>query len=467
MIKLKIVLSIILFLSTIWAILFFCGGYLIERGVHAKFGDKIKLNNVRVSPDLKVKIGRIDLRIFSESVEMPVDGVLRAVKLDWSIFSRKPAVRLSFGPLQLNTRGSFRSGSLELMADALQNFSEGQLRLKIEYPEIVELGQFESINLAANYKGNPLWLSNVLIDFEAGQIENNFNANSFKVDGLSAEIDNVNLLQSPANQKFNLTFAAGTISDPNSFPKFLGNMLSGKLEWIKNGANVETALETAVVGFDSFDLSIEGINSKSVMGGDLSYVDTKIKMEEVLVEGQDFLLTSVTALVEAKPTEFITKVNGNLENWQVVFGENFLGTLGKGYFHSTVNIKEGNDMLINSVFDARLDAFPEIDLKVQGSAVLSGDKKLLACLPSESCVLDTLSTHYQLAIGDQSIIGTIECPSTPCALSSARHEIRTTDTTKVFASLFEAKILSPIVLTFLYSLFLSGDKSGLGHEVEF
>jgi hypothetical protein len=190
-------------------------------------------------------------------------------------------------------------------------------------------------------------------------------------------------------------------------------------------------------------------------------------MEEVLVEGQDFLLTSVTALVEAKPTEFITEVNGSLENWQVVFGENYLGSLGKGHFHTTVNIKEGNDILINSVFDARLDALPEIDLKMQGSATLSGDKKLLACLPREICVLDTLSTHYQLAIGDQSIIGTVECSSTPCALSSARHEIRTTDTTKVFASLFEAKILSPIVLTFLYSMFLSGDKSGLGHEVEF
>ena len=124
-------------------------------------------------------------------------------------------------------------------------------------------------------------------------------------------------------------------------------------------------------------------------------------------------------------------------------------------------------MLIESALRARIEAFPEMDLSARASARMSDDQIFINCLPLEKCLLDQVLAEYRLSFGDHNMSGRAECSSSPCNLTTAKHTLRTSNTSKLFSNLSNAKIFNPIFLAFLYSQFLAGDISGSGHQITF
>jgi len=462
MLYLKIFLSTVLVFCFIWGILIFAGPYLIERNIHSKYGDKIKLSNVTVLPNLQINVGTMDFQLTPKDNTVNFGGSLRAISIDWSIFSKKPYVRLSFGPSRVDTVGRVRSGYIELTPDQLTVPHAGQLTIVIDHPEVVGWKKIERIQFMAGYENYPPIIDNGVVKFDVGQINDNL-----ILDGLTATIDNFNLGNSLAGQSFNITVEASSISSAEPQLTFSAHDLSGQLEWVNGNALLKTFLNEVAIEFEKFEINISGLSSETFTNGDFSLAESAIRVDEVLIDESEFFVEAVNASVNAKANHLIAKIDANLKSWEVVVGENYLGLLKDGSFNSSIKISWKDELLINSALSASIEAFPEIDLSAQALVSMLGDQSLSDCLLIEKCLLDEVLAEYRLTLGDQNMSGKAECPSSPCRVTSAKHTVRTTDTSKLFSNLSNAKIFNPVFLALLYSQFLAGDISGSGHQITF
>ena len=67
--------------------------------------------------------------------------------------------------------------------------------------------------------------------------------------------------------------------------------------------------------------------------------------------------------------------------------------------------------------------------------------------------------------GDEGVIGSVECASSPCSFKDISYRLQTSNTSKLFDNLVGSRILNPLFVAYLYSLFRGGDQVGNGHVV--
>ena len=72
------------------------------------------------------------------------------------------------------------------------------------------------------------------------------------------------------------------------------------------------------------------------------------------------------------------------------------------------------------------------------------------------CELSDFDFSYTVNFDEEWLMGSASCPKGSCGLTDLDHFVRTSNTMNIFATLNEAKILSPLFSLYLYSAISSG-----------
>ena len=116
---------------------------------------------------------------------------------------------------------------------------------------------------------------------------------------------------------------------------------------------------------------------------------------------------------------------------------------------------------------AKIDLFApnSIEASAEFVANLENASGFLPCI-SMSCVINNLKVGYTLSINDLTVDGNLLCNSLPCAPPSFEHQVKTNNTIRFFEEVNALGSFNPIVVAFLYSTFLQGEKQGDGHLIK-
>ena len=106
MIILRIFLYLICIISITWSILVFGGPPIIKRLISGYSNGALTPSGIVVSSNLDINIRRLDFILQSQIAGRPVEGFSRAAELEWSIFGKKPFIRLKLGPSVLKDYGT-------------------------------------------------------------------------------------------------------------------------------------------------------------------------------------------------------------------------------------------------------------------------------------------------------------------------------------------------------------------------
>ena len=171
---------------------------------------------------------------------------------------------------------------------------------------------------------------------------------------------------------------------------------------------------------------------------------------------------------ESREFEFLsTSLNATLESIGVNIGDTYYGKLPTSTFQTEVKLNLQNNSLTSSS-ELRLNSIEK--QKITGLAnlivELDGNNFLSECFLS-NCPVSKINLEYGAIFDEERIDGKSYCNSQPCNFRNLLHNVRTSNTVKVFQALSLSDTLSPLVLAYLYSELLSGDKLGQGHELNF
>jgi hypothetical protein len=173
----------------------------------------------------------------------------------------------------------------------------------------------------------------------------------------------------------------------------------------------------------------------------------------------------VIDIIKVGDDVFELEVFGNVEATPLTFGENFIGELPESRFEL--------NLVFNS-FASEIKAVSEVILKNAALPNILGDGRLSFKLDSSAKISDCIETGcdllsfdfgYDLFFDQESISIASTCYSAPCHYYSISHSLKTSDTGKIFTIIGQSKILNPIYIAYLYSIFSTGIKADNGHEI--
>lgn len=212
----------------------------------------------------------------------------------------------------------------------------------------------------------------------------------------------------------------------------------------------------------SFDEIIgTGSYSKDDFSDDLSFQirNTRFEDKKIIFSDIDLNILPSTADVTKADLSVVFLPE------ELKINEFFIGSLPKITVKGKVELDHENSMAL-SVLSFALDETDRLNLT--GSAELTAqvhpEEKLLNCLSLE-CGVDELLVNYKINFGDEGVIGSVECTSSPCSFEDISYRLQTSNTSKLFDNLAGSRILNPLFVAYLYSLFRGGDQVGNGHVV--
>ena len=83
------------------------------------------------------------------------------------------------------------------------------------------------------------------------------------------------------------------------------------------------------------------------------------------------------------------------------------------------------------------------------------------------CQISKLSAHYSINIMNSIMTGQLYCTTTDCLGSKFSHRVETQNTSEFFNAVSSAKLVNPMLLTYIYTEIMRGQKEGQGHIKDF
>jgi len=415
--------------------------------------------NIRVSPKLDINIGRLDFALKNVPIVERALGFSRSVRVSWSLQEAKPFLTLQFGPTFFENK--LASEKLKIQTLPFKNIDFEKLsfeldaqNLRIDGHTIVEnlaiSGGFEAqserlTDLSFIFKSvssnDPDIWSTKLIESDIDELDLGFQYSSRPLIG-SFTIEQL------SSKKFGFDIAVS-----ESEFSFLGN----KLELLSNVRKTDLGYLAAAID----EIQIDGVYDLTnfIWAGNLD-----LKNGSFLKNIVKFSSLS-THLSKTDQDMYQGKFEGRFDPVEISMDGQYLATLPTSKLEGSVTI---NKALANiggaSELSLDLPGLTETVGYINMASNFNRWASILDCF-HDNCQPNEFRVDYRLSLDDESISGQAKCFGPSCFSSGLSHSVQTSNTSKIFEKLSNYKILNPVVLVYLYSLFYSGDANGLGHTV--
>ena len=217
--------------------------------------------------------------------------------------------------------------------------------------------------------------------------------------------------------------------------------------------------ETAGVAVRSLTASMDYDAARSELAGpiDLAFNDFSWK---------DIRLPVAAAKVTPSGEQFKVSVEGTSRGSEITLGRRYIGHSPDASFVAEFDASSlGGNLQISG--DIRLAAAQqpvELDLSFQG--MIADVSQPVACI-EVACEISDVIYEYSLNVAGETLSGTSRCLELACSSGARRHDLATTDTSKLFANLQSVNLISPLVLGGAYAQILQGVAIGTGHKINF
>ena len=456
---LKYFLYLVLFFSVTWCILLFAGPAILKQIISSNTEGRVTIENVRVSPQLQVSIGRVYFSFNTLGDQPGSSGLAKSVNIKWSLFDDEAFLKITSGPTNLYDFGHFKSS--EFTTPSFENLALKDLEvtavikgvvtqtlgsaaainvkgfLQNDFSSLSELSvnltEFKSadpsIALIKSMRGNvsaikldvPMIDQKLLLNLKSEHLYSEYF--DLKAEELASE---VNLEKGQTNFKVNLN-------------KLTSQHLGGAIESLSAAGAYENGM-------------IINLMKVTMLNG--SFGDNRIKVAgiDVEIENNDSMEISAT-------------IDGVFQSSDLYAGGKFIGSLPPNdvRLNFYYNIPSGK-VLANYELKFQNPEFSYIS----GLGELSGNlNKLIdsAECPFLGCGMSNLHLKYRINFDDESIIGKTSCMQTVCLEKGMSHRISTTNTKKIFNTLNKTRIINPLVSIYWYGTLTLGRQVGQGHEI--
>ena len=130
---LKTILSLILLFCLMWGATLLAGPLILEYLIKSQFDKRVELNGLRVTPQLGVRVKRLDFNKLYSFNGRPVDASVKALRLDWGgLLSLRPALNLSLGSVAVEGLGDIRGANLEFEAPYFPSLEQLNLLVRVD-----------------------------------------------------------------------------------------------------------------------------------------------------------------------------------------------------------------------------------------------------------------------------------------------------------------------------------------------
>ena len=146
--------------------------------------------------------------------------------------------------------------------------------------------------------------------------------------------------------------------------------------------------------------------------------------------------------------------------------DNFIGVLPAGNF--VINLEMDRAVpKVTSISKINFTTLSSAD--IFGFVEMGFSSQLLKNLECAflDCEFTNFNLFYKINLDDEWINGSANCPKSTCTCAEIDYIVRTSNTVKVFTSLNQAKMLSPLSSVYLFGAISAGQKISEGHELKF
>jgi len=407
---LRFILYLICAASFGWSILFFAGPTVLKWAISYYSDGQITPSNVSVSPRFDVKIGRLNYDFEGNSSSSNLTGFSRAVKVSWSFDNDQSFLMLESGPT------------------FIENFGRAD-ELEVKIPEL------------------------------------NLNETPIAIRALNVQSETF-----PAIRELTLS---GTLIADTSEIKEVSVEMFDLTEGVVNLGNVELIrLETKLLDLSASEIMLRepwftNIGSRNSIR-DVVQEPLLISVREARLFDEKLRLKKLGIELDFPSLELVrARLNGYFSTQDIQLNSFFVGDLPNSILNAEI------------LFDTsrlKITSESNFDLMSGENAGLTGDAALTMSLgpsaTSTNCnIFDCDITHfladYKLYLDSESLSGVTSCSQTPCKTQNISHRFTTSNTTNFFNNLGQSNKFNPLMLAYLYSVFLSGEKLGSGHVIKF
>lgn len=459
MLVLRVFLYIVCVLSLTWGALVLGGPTALKSLIRSYTNSQLIASNVTITPQLNIKIGRLDLAIKGDGDQTYHKGFSRSIRLAWSIFGDKPFVEVDMGPTFVENFFSAENISISTTSFTEIDFQKIFLNAQIDNFKSGSVDSMEHLTLEAFY----LRHENLITELYASTPRLSLKGqDNWVLNEIILKMNKINFTQRVEEQSMSVNFSSTEVKNIQETVNF--QKLDAVFSLSSGNINFQLTTDSLAMlrlGRVSGRISADG---QYTLNGLLE----NARVEVTNIHSSDEALDKHRVIVDiANLGEDIYQILavGKLSPFELNIYENYVGKIPESNFDISLHISGVNE--INGTFFYRIKNFETAKISGNGnlSVTINNSASFSDCMRLK-CDLLKFLFDYELEFDQERIKGISVCYQPLCTHSSLSHELRTSNTAQIFKIINESQIINPLYSFYLYSFINSGAKLENGHQIK-
>lgn len=450
---LKISMWLVLICWFFWLGVLLAGPSLLMRYVDIASEGNLKLIDPVVTPDLQVKAKKLEFYDRGQR-----SGYLSGLDAEWSLFTfGSPVLNVSAASGAFDENTKLEKISVNISIGENENTLKVLASVAAVHTTLFG-SSFKDISLQAFLSQSMDRIDN--LRFRASEL-NTLVLSQVSAESVSGNIDSLSLKNSGPN--FDLK---GTIDFTGVQSGDLFKIPSINIAYQKHNQELVLDFTIPEASADLYQTWLKGGSGRATL--DLENFQLKDEMEFSLKEINldSRIVHSVDALIAITGATISARGNGAIAAFDLILNDKYIGHLPDLDFDFDLRSKLVEERV---GFDAQAnflnDRLP-LKFSVLGSGNFEHDVSATRCI-NQRCRIADVMASYEFAINGSMAEGYSSCTYSSCRDGGFQHTIKIRETNDFFGKIQATNILSPIVLGFLYSQVLAGEKVDSGHTINF
>lgn len=452
------------FLSLSWGLIVFCSSPLLTWAISKYSNGQLIAAEARITPKLDILVDKLDFDLYEIKGGIPdVAGYSRAVKLAWSLKSGEPLIKLSVGPTTIRGIGSFNKTSIFTQNLKDFDFSNVLLNLNVSQLNFENFGTVEEVKAKATLITDLLDITD--LSFNASELNLAY-FGEYLANGVNGQLKRLSLVMPLGQQNMRISLKSRRVHLVE--PSLNVIDLAGDVELFPEEVNISLSIQALNSLRGLGDLSGINIEGSFPTDSNNSNGEVKAKIDFVrLLEDQITFKDVNSELVNNFEKKWWISIAANTEKSEVWSNKVYYGVVPEASVRVKVDFDNEIDEIQSNFSFATANSEAAL---VRGEGEIEAsliNKEALFFCSNLECEFRDINLNYSLFIENEKIEGFSKCDNGPCSINNMTNIASTTKTIEFFNALKNQNLLNPFLVFYLQSAFLSGEKSGKGHEIKF